>query len=378
MRTYRSFSAIAVLVLAAAACDDNRASVFGPIGDPSYDFNIAPVGAIPGGAVSLNGAGDSATLTLTGLRDLAGSASYQLWAVSRDVDGRDVIMPLTGSIVEFFSRADIDPVTGDTVRDAVTGDPLFVGDSNVVSATATGSYGGPVTRAVNPITSVRIIAESGDTLAPVGGANAVVMSIESTGGAAAPSAAQFLWRRVGPGGSGALTFGTFGGTDVISTSSPDDYVYPIIGAGRAGVRGDEFSADMQRMGRPPVGFMYRGYLVDVDGVGTEVDILRSGHSGVTEESRVDLTDADINILLPGVSDVAIFSGQVRNCLQGSGVANCANTLVAPTVADTTVNEDKPFGVFRQFVLALEPKTGASGFAPATVRYTGDIAEVVWK
>jgi hypothetical protein len=161
-------------------------------------------------------------------------------------------------------------------------------------------------------------------------------------------------------GTGDLAFGTYGGTDQVNPLSVNDYLYaPAAGSGRAGIRGPEISVDFDNLGRPPVGFYYAGYLVDTLGARTLVDTLRSGYSSVTSQSRVNLVDADVNDLLPGLSQEGIRSSQVRNCAASAGVPGCANALTLPPTA--------PFGAFGQVVLLLLPKAAAGGQGPGQVQ-----------
>ncbi len=358
MKPARYLAAIAALAVGVTGCNDDRASVFTPIGPLSYDFTVASAPAgLPGGTVTA--AGGAATLTLSGLRDLS-SGAYQFWAVSQDAAGQDVYTRIFGSVVEFFpTAAGTDPVTGDTI---------FVTDSTVVAAGRVNSYTGYI----DPLVfSVRIIADSAGDGSAVDAANTILLTLETSAGATVPGAAKFLWRRISPaGGGGAVSFGNFGGTEVVDTDagSARDFIYPVIGGGRAGIRDLEISVDFTRIGRPPVGFFYRGYLLDEDGAATLVDTLRTGFSAVAVENRISLMDADIDGLLPGVTSVAIESSQVRNCGSGA-VPNCAASL--------SVSGPVPFGVFvpGKFVLTLDPKNGGAGIG-LNVVFEGDVPEVL--
>ena len=361
-------AAVAALAVGVAGCDDDRASVFTPIGPLSYDFTVASAPAgLPGGTVAVGGG--AATLTLSGLRDLS-SGAYQFWAVSQDAAGQDVYTRIFGSVVEFFTTPGLDPVTGGVLIDPVTGDTIFVTDSTVIATAASpvNSYTGYI----DPLVfSVRIIADSAGDGSAVDAANTILVTLETSAGATAPSAAKFLWRRISAAGGGAVSFGNFGGTEAVDTdaSSARDFIYPVIGVGRAGIRGLEISVDFTRIGRPPVGFFYRGYLLDEDGAATMVDILRTGFSAVAVENRISLVDADIDGLLPGVSSVAIESSQIRNCGSGSTVPSCAGSL--------SLSGKAPFRIWvpGKFVLTLDPKNGGSGIG-LNVVFEGDVPEIL--
>jgi hypothetical protein len=132
------------------------------------------------------------------------------------------------------------------------------------------------------------------------------------------------------------------------------------------VRGPEISVDFAALSRPPLGFFYRGFLVATDRTALVVDTLRSAWSPDPSISRVNLYDADMNPLLPGVVNREIRQGQVRNCVSGSGVNACQNTL--PLTADP------PFTNHPTFLLMLDPK-GSSGTARwRTSTAAGDLPE----
>jgi hypothetical protein len=350
----RALAGLGVVVALAGACDDDRATVFEAVGDPAFDFGISVIGtgnaAIPRGTATV--AGPAVTVSLANLKAL-GSGQYQFWVLRRDASNLDVTSAAFGTVVEFFLRLDIDPVTGDTAKHPVTGDPLFVTDSTIVSAVRTDGYSGTDDPAV---TSVRVIMDSTADGSQVSANQAVFVTVESAA-ATTPSSARFLWRRTGVGGSGALSFGNFSGSDDINTVSPSDYVYATGGGGLGGVRGDEISADFRDLPVPPMGFFYQGYIVDTAGVAQAVDTLRTAWSPDETVSRTNLHDADLNPLLPGIAGRVIRTSQVRNCRAGStSVLACPSGLTLP--------EEVPFGAYAGFLLVLEPKGGTSAMGRA--------------
>jgi len=143
-------------------------------------------------------------------------------------------------------------------------------------------------------------------------------------------------------------------------------VFPARGSGVGGARGPEVSVDLRELSRPPIGFFYRGYVVNAVGDGTMVDTLRSAWSREPSVSRVSLYDADVDAALPGIAGLDIRSAQVRNCASGSGVNNCQNTMTLPAVADST------FRGLANFQLKLEPKGGVAPIRNRSVSLAGTL------
>jgi hypothetical protein len=302
--------------------------------------------------------------------------------------------------VEYFSfdTGELDPITGD---------PLFAPDSNAAVAGAT--YAGSDDPLVDSVAFQVIPSDPGNVGNPFTNAvtHAVFVTIED-GPATSPGPTRFLWLRVGLAtggtvsgatvtadtvvlstntdpavqdtievtrrarttltGSGNLTFGNFGGLDVVNLASPRDYVFAPRGAGQGGARGPEISVDLLEIARPPVGFFYAGYIVDAQGAGVLVDTLRSSWSPDPTISRVNLHDADVNDLLPQVVGTTIRESQARNCASGSGVGGCQNTMALPGI-DT-------FAGYAAFVLKLEPKGGVAASANKSVSHRGDLPDQV--
>ena len=120
--------------------------------------------------------------------------------------------------------------------------------------------------------------------------------------------------------------------------------------------------------RPPIGFFYRGYIVDQIGDGVVVDTLRSAWSREASVSRISLYDADVDGALPEVVGQEIRASQVRNCASGSNQINCQNTLALP--ADST------FAGYEAFQLKLEPKGGVPGIRKKSVVHAGGLPKQV--
>jgi hypothetical protein len=145
-------------------------------------------------------------------------------------------------------------------------------------------------------------------------------------------------------------------------------VYTPVGAGTGGARGPEISVDFREIPRPPIGFFYRGVILDADGQNIVVDTLRSAWNEDATISRVSLYDADINPLLPGIAGTSIRASQVRNCAAGSAVNNCQNTLDLPATAT--------FVGMAKFQLKLEPKGNTGTLSNVLVSHAGDLPDEV--
>jgi len=345
MRRLNRTLGLSALMLAAVACDDDRTSVLTPVGEISIG---TPVGSaplqVPTGTVS------TATLTVTAswLRAVTG-ASYRTWYVSRDpVSNVDVYTPAFGTIIERFRRDSLSGgTTGTPVPDPITGETIRVVDTIDVSlGVRTGTYAGSDNPDVfEAIMGIDSAADVGTTT-PAAGRNAVVVSLGDGSG----SDGMVLFRRTGVAGNGAMTFGIFGGTDVISAANPADYVFGTGGGtGTGNFRGAEVSVDFRELRRPPTGYFYRGFLVDADGAATLVDTLRSAYNALASISRVSLFDADVNGQLPGIAVTSITLSQVRDADFGS------------------------FAGQKQFILTLDPKGAGAAFG-GTVILLGDIPE----
>jgi hypothetical protein len=348
-----------LLSTAVLACETELTNIDELVGDPAFNFVVGPsAAALPSGTVAVGAS--SVTLTLSNLRALA-AGQYQFWAVTRDANNLDVYTQLFGTIKEFYLRVDtLD--TGEANLNPITGDTIFVGDSVTVSDTNTVGYEGSDGARV---TSARVVLDSSATGLNPATANTVLVTLESSA-TATPGAAQFLWRRIGVTAAGAMLFGNYSGTDPLNLQSPNDYVFGARGAGTGGARTTELSVDLRELGRPPVGFYYVGYLVDIRGENPVlVDTLRSAWSRDASVSRVNLFDADADPTLPEVVGNSVRNSQVRNCAVGTDPAyNCQSTMALPA-SDTFVG-------YETFQLKLEPKGGVAPSRNKSVTHAGGV------
>ena len=346
-RPHSGRMAIAAVLISGAflACQTSLTEITEEVGPRAFNFDVGPAAeGLPSGSVSM-GTG-SLTITTSGLRALA-TGQYEFWVVGRDSQNLDV------------------PVQLMTYN--VTGDTIYTADSRIINDTTTyiTGYAG----SDDPfVTSVNVVLDSTADGSDPTTYNAVVVTLESTAGATSPGPARFLWRRIGVGGGGSMLFGNYGGSDVINTTSPSDYVFSASGAGLGGARGPEVSVDIDELARPPVGFYYVGYIVDADGNGVLVDTLRSGWNRDSTVSRVSLYMADVSAVLPEIVGYDIRHAQVRNCAAGSGQTNCQNTMDLPV--------DSTFVGYAGFELKLEPKGGVAFTPGMSITHAGDLPKPV--
>jgi len=336
------------------ACETKLTELTEAVGPIAFNFAVGPnANGLPTGSVAMSS--DSVILTMSNLRALA-SGQYQFWVLGRDAQNVDVPVQAFGTIKEFFLKG--------VGTDPITGDSIFETDSTTISDLRTDGYLGsddPV------VTQVRVTLDSlADNTDPTT-YHAVFVTMEGAA-ASTPGASRFLWRRIGVGGAGSMLFGNFGGSDVVNIQSPRDYVFGPRGGGTGGARGAEMSVDFRELARPPVGFVYRGYVTDVDGDGVVVDELRSAWSRDATISRVSMIDADIDDALPGVTGGDIRAAQIRNCAAGSGVNNCQNTMDLPV--------DGTFVGYENFQLKLEPKSSTGQIRKKSVTLTGTLPDPV--
>jgi hypothetical protein len=345
-----------------AACESDLTELTEAVGPIAFNFSVGPnASGLPSGTATLVG-GNSVRLSLSSLRALA-SGQYQFWLLGRDAQNLDVVVQGFGPITEFYLRVDTLP-DGSPNLNPVTGDTLFVTDSTTISATRAAGYAGSDSPFV---TSARVTVDSAADGSNPATYHAVFVTKESSV-ATEPGAARFLWRRIGVGGNGALSFGNFGGSDVINIVSPRDYVFGPRGAGLGGARGPELSVDLNELARPPIGFFYTGWVANKIGDGVLVDTLRSTWNPETARSRVSLFDADVSDLLPGVLGIEVRNAQVRNCASGSAQNNCQNSMQLPA-EDTFVG-------YENFQFKLEPKGGVNPIRNRSVSLSGTLPEKV--
>lgn len=404
MRRLTTLGVLSLTAAVAAACDEGRTSTLEPFGPIAVGTPIGAAAAgVPTGTVTfaIRTTIDTSqtpddtlsvdSLVIVRVRNLrpTSAGSYQVWLTAIDTTtGLPSIAAASGRLVERFMRDSLDG--GNQVPDPITGDPIRLPDSTVVGM-GEQVYAG----SDNPdVFAADFELRPGASSVEPFTAHAVTVSIEPTAGAA-PTGAQVLWRRVGLGigaatptstrfpdltdsttievttsraGGGTIAFGVFSGPDEAGLTSAADYVYLPGGTGVMNFRGPEAAADFRELPRPPVGYFYRGYLVDTAGTVVMVDTLRSAYAPVESQSRVSLYNADVNGLLPGIAVTAITHSQVRNCA-GDVIPTCRNTLDLPAAGT--------FNGQARFILTLDPK-GAGGGLGMTVILAGDIPDRVWE
>ncbi len=331
-----------VAVGALAACEFDRATVLSPSGDPSYDFALTSDGrGIPRGSV-IRGvdtlfAPDSSLVTkirLQGLEALA-SGVYQVWFADTAGGALSNVTPATGVRLVVRTDTTFTP-QGDPIASAVTVDST-AGVSSI-------TVGGPAITTTLIVTTASLGADPTSF-------DVMIVSLEPSQGAAAPTTIPLWARGISGAGTTALLFGNF------SVDPADEYRYTATGRGRGGVRGNILIVDDSALARPPVGYYYAAWVVRRDDTGNAIDTLVLGEQTAPFPDRsVSLRDADIDLVHPVVLDFPMSILAASSRIQLSG-------------AD-------PFIGFEDVWVTLENKLGTEDAAAPTIVLSGLVPEIV--
>lgn len=291
----------------------------------------------PGG----EGSADTVKVSLRGLGSLAGTGVYQAWLTNPATQAAPIaaVGRLVAIGVDTISDVPV-LVTRTTVVDSGSGRSTFVGYDMPLASHMT-------------YTLTLTAASTGVNLRDY---THVLFTAESGPGASAPSARRALWAKYGDQRGTAtdyrddewvdkpvLTWGAFN-----PTAGPT-YTFTVAGRGLGGFREDELSIDLNDLSRPPSGYYYKAWLVDVNGgaTGTDtlyvpVDTLRSPFP-----ERTLLFDADSALVASVVqeSPPIISAANIRNFAGNMGLST--GTL--------------PFAAYENVIITLAPK----GSNPAT-------------
>jgi hypothetical protein len=275
---------------------------------------------------------------------LTGGAAYEAWLVNPNTGNS---IPAVGTYNRIELTAEVDPVTGET-----TGFTEEIVETVPNTASFVGGNSGDGIQHQLIISDNTLPAD--DTL---GLYNYLVLTLTgSPGGSSLPEAQDFWFQFTDQNGTpanffddrfidaGTTTFGRFDSADP-SASIP----YGADGGGLGAFRGDILSVDLSSISRPPLGYVYVGWLVRPDGSAIRLPDI----TGPPPE-RVSLVNADVT-LEPGlVTSKGILEANLR--LDASELG-----------AD--------FSEFTRFVLTLEPKSGEAGmgFIPT---HAGNVPDVI--
>lgn len=295
--------------------------------------------AAPGGA----GRPDSLTVTFNDLEALTGGV-YEAWLVNPATGSA---IPAVGTYNRIELTAEIDPVTGEP-----TGFSEEIVETVPNTASFVGGNSGDGFRHQLIVSDNTLPA--GDTLGLHG--YLVLTLTETPGGADLPDAQsywfQFTDQNETPANffddrfirTGTTTFGRF---DLANPSA--SLPYGADGGGLGGFRGDVLSVDLTSISRPPVGYVYVGWLVRPDGSAVRLPDI----TGPPPE-HVSLVNADVTIEPGVVTPKGILEANLRLDASEQGI---------------------DFSEFTRFVLTLEPKLGepGMGFIPT---HAGDVPDVI--
>jgi hypothetical protein len=331
-----------VAVGALAACEFDRATVLSPSGDPSYDFALTADGrGIPRGSVirGVDTLFAPATELVTKIRlqglEALTSGVYQVWFADTAGGALTSVTPAIGVRLVVRTDTTLTP-QGDPIATAVTVDST----AGVSSITA----GGPAITTTLIVTTASLGADPTSF-------DVMIVSLEPSQGAAAPTTVPLWARGVSGAGTTAVRFGNF------SVDPADEYRYTATGRGRGGVRGNILIVDDSALARPPVGYYYAAWVVRRDDTGNAIDTLVLGEQTAPFPDRsVSLRDADIDLVHPVVLDFPMSILAASSRIQLSG-------------AD-------PFIGFEDVWVTLENKLGTEDAAAPTIVLSGLVPEIV--
>lgn len=311
--------------------DSNGAPVnnaFAPF--PLAALTTGQVLSAPGGA----GRPDSISATFSNLEELQGGFVYEPWLVN-PVTGASAPVSATYNLIRIV--AERDPVTGEVVS---TTDQLESSTADVTNFV--GGDGGDGFRHQLIVSDAMLAGGAEDTI----GLNTdLVLTITDSPGGAMSDMRPFWFSYTDQNGtpdnlfddsftfSGSPTFGDFG--------AGTRRVFSGEGGGLGGFRARTLSIDLQSLSRPPVGYVYVGWLVREDGFAVELPDIR----GPAPEF-VDLTNADAELVAGVVTPNGILDANFLADREDLGIA---------------------FRNFPSFLLTLEPKAGDAAISRVIVQ-----------
>jgi hypothetical protein len=343
-----AFAALALGVIATAACRDDRAAITEPFGSVAYNARLLPAPqGIPGGtarSVAANGVvfgtrtatAASRVFTFTGLDSLVGTNVYQVFVGNRNATtGVVTYAPATGTVYA---------VRSDTTVDPVTGDPSF--SSFVTTTTGTSSF-------QNGGSNVTVYLVVPNTT--FGTSNLVLVTIEPAPGATTPtlSGPRPLWARGTFTTSTALNFGTY------NENPANDEFFTATGRGYARFRDNIILVDDSALVRPPVGYYYETHIVARDGgvVDEASSISLGAQTAPAPRRNVSLFDADVNVV-----DEVVLARSIRAAANRVSVDTLDARAGAP--------EGFPFAGLSEIVVTLEAKAGRPEVRSPTIVLAG--------
>ena len=311
---------------------------------PPAPLTLQELIAAPGGA----GAPDSISIEVFNAEALASGSAWAVWLMNIDLG---TMTAATGTYQEVAIVREIDPITGEIISQV---------DSVLSTTTDTHTFAGGLRADVGGTPQeLKHVMAIGD--ASLGGGDSpgnytyVVVSLEASASASAPSDAQTLWfQYTDQSGTppdfsddlflapGTLAFGTFDSADpTLSTTFGPGNMAQATGLGGLAdtPEGIFFNAEITNLPLPPVGWYYEGWLTNpVTGIRFSL-----GSIAALPPDTTSLFDADIDQDLPSVTPTGIrFS--------------CVCTVVDPDEILTGAG-DELTARLTSFFLTLEPKDG---------------------
>lgn len=355
----RVLCSLALVGVAAVACDNERSITTAPVGDIAFGENLLkqstnlPRGRafLPPVVASTTPAADSLIVELGGLDSLS-TGQYVVWVAN---DSATKFARVTGNLT--ISRLDT------TINNA--GDPVFTPSTATVPNVSGFSNGRQ--NYLMRFASTRALITG---LAATDSANVVIVSVETGTVGASPSDRRFLWTR--RSNSAAQTIGGVARTSAglrfgnFAPRTADEFVYatsvsstvafpgltfvaattPNIPRGRVEVRGPVFTVNDSNYYRPPIGFFYQAFAIRTDTLGRYVDTVSLGVKASPYPNRISFVDADKTIPDPtamfGTPTPVIYASQHR--------------VTADTIPDARVVTGKrPWAGFQFVYVTLQNK-----------------------
>lgn len=343
-------------IFALAACEGERTNITDVVGEPSYDFRFTAgtqkglprTGGLDRVFVSGTGGArqvDTVRVAFRGLKSI-GSGVYQAWLINPATQAAPVAAVGRLSVIQVDTITDVPVLDSDTLLlDSGSARSIFSG------------YAMPAASRVT-VTLNLTAASTGVSLRDY---THVMLSMEAGTGATTPSARSPLWVRYGDQKGTPTDYSddvfTTRPAAVLGNISPTagvTYTYAVGGRGLGGFRGEELSVDLNDLSRPPNGYYYKGWLVDVnsgpngtDTVYVAIDTLRSPYP-----DRVSLFNADSAEVTPEVvaAPHVIRAGQVRNLAGTMGL-----DVNQPCNPQDPTRGVCPFYHWELFMVTMEPK-----------------------
>jgi len=242
------------------ACRVDRATIFEPIGRPSFDFSFSPPAtaaerALPGGTITVSRPGPAGSTA-------AGTVRIRLTN----------LQPLTSGVYQVF----IGTQAGDTLRDVIPARGTLrvirpvatvVDTTKTLDTTVTANVSSTNAGGANVVLEFTLNEASLGSNPTLPGRNVVLVSMQASETTTPPAIVSPLFGFFTTPAAGATAVTTnllFGNYEPVTSRR---YVFQAVGRGRGGVRGNVLAIDDTLLARPPIGFFYAAFALRTDSAG---------------------------------------------------------------------------------------------------------------